>query len=79
MSSTLSIMRDFYFDIPVRERGFRRGVLALGHDMGVIELGMVFLLALLLPIWDVSSRIYIGRASASRSMERNSHPNILIS
>jgi hypothetical protein len=48
MSSTLSIMRDFYFDIPVRERGFRRGVLALGHDIGVIGLGIVFLLALLL-------------------------------
>jgi len=70
MSSTLSIMRDFYFDILVRERGFRRGVLALGHGMGVIGLGMVFLLALPLLIWDVSGGIYIGRASASRSMER---------
>lgn len=24
--------RDIYFNIPVRGRGFRRGVLALGHD-----------------------------------------------
>jgi hypothetical protein len=76
MGGNLNTMRDFYFNIPARDRDFRRGALALGNNPNLTEtlraLRRGSTLVVRLSMRDISSSSYIGSVNVSRTTERNS-------